>query len=42
MRFERESWRKLYVNESIQHRLMPVLSRGLRDYITRLVSSFVT
>ena len=38
MRFERESWRKLYVNESIQHRLMPVLSRGLRDYIIRLAS----
>jgi hypothetical protein len=35
MRFDRESWRKLYVAESMQHRLMPVLCRGLRDYLLR-------
>jgi hypothetical protein len=38
MRFERESWRKLYVGESIQHRLLPVLCRGLRDYVLRHAS----
>ena len=38
MRFERESWRKLYVAESMQHRLLPVLCRGLRDYLLRYAS----
>jgi hypothetical protein len=35
MRFETQSWRKLYVAESMQHRLLPVLCRGLRDYLLR-------
>lgn len=35
MRFDRESWRKLYITESIEHRMMPVLARGLRDYLLR-------
>jgi hypothetical protein len=38
MKFERESWRKLYVVESAQHRLLPVFTRGLRDYLLRLAS----
>lgn len=36
MRFERESWRKLYVAESAEHRLLSVFARGLRDYLLRL------
>lgn len=36
LRFERESWRKLYIVESAEHRLMPIFSRGLRDYLLRL------
>lgn len=35
MRFDRESWRKLYRDESVEHRLLPVLARGLRDYLIR-------
>jgi 5-methylcytosine-specific restriction endonuclease McrA len=35
VKFERESWRKLYVPESVEHRLMSVFSRGLRDYLLR-------
>lgn len=35
MRFDRESWRKLYVAESAEHRMLPVLARGLRDYLIR-------
>jgi hypothetical protein len=35
VRFDRESWRKLYVAESLEHRLLPVFSRGLRDYLLR-------
>lgn len=35
MRFDRESWRKLYVAESMQHRAMPLFARGLRDYLIR-------
>lgn len=38
MRFDRESWRKLYVVESAQHRLLPILTRGIRDYLLRLAS----
>jgi hypothetical protein len=38
MRFDRETWRKLYVVESAQHRLLPVFTRGLRDYLLRLAS----
>jgi 5-methylcytosine-specific restriction endonuclease McrA len=38
MKFERESWRKLYVAESAQHRLLPIFTRGLRDYLLRLAS----
>ncbi len=38
MRFDRESWRKLYVAESAEHRLLPALTRGLRDYLLRLAS----
>jgi hypothetical protein len=36
VRFDRESWRKLYVAESIEHRLLPLFARGLRDYLLRL------
>lgn len=36
MKFERESWRKLYVAESAEHRLLPIFVRGLRDYLLRL------
>jgi glycine oxidase len=35
MRFDRESWRKLYVAESVQHRMLPLFTRGLRDYLLR-------
>lgn len=35
MRFDRESWRKLYRAESVQHRAMPLFTRGLRDYLIR-------
>lgn len=35
MRFDRESWRKLYVAESIEHRALPLFTRGLRDYLLR-------
>lgn len=38
MKFERESWRKLYIAESIEHRLLPLFTRGLRDYLLRLAS----
>jgi hypothetical protein len=33
--FDRESWRKLYVRESAEDRLLPLLCRGLRDYLLR-------
>lgn len=36
MRFEHESWRKLYVAESIEHRLLPIFTRSLRDYLLRM------
>lgn len=36
MKFERESWRKLYIAESAEHRLMSVVARGLRDYLLRI------
>lgn len=35
MRFDRESYRKLYVSESAEHRLLPLFARGLRDYLLR-------
>jgi hypothetical protein len=35
MRFDRESYRKLYVRESAEDRMMPILARGLRDYLLR-------
>lgn len=35
MRFDRESYRKLYVAESAEHRLLSLFSRGLRDYLLR-------
>lgn len=38
MKFERESWRKLYVVESAEHRMLSVFARGLRDYLLRLAS----
>ncbi len=34
--FRRESWRKLYVRENLDHRAWPVLWRGLRDYLIRI------
>lgn len=36
MKFEHESWRKLYVAESIEHRLLPIFTRSLRDYLLRM------
>jgi len=36
VKFERESWRKLYIAESGEHRLMSIFARGLRDYLLRL------
>lgn len=35
MRFDRESWRKLYITESLDHRRMSLFARGLRDYLLR-------
>jgi hypothetical protein len=35
VKFERESWRKLYVRESVEHRMMSLFARGLRDYLLR-------
>ena len=35
MRFDRSEWRKLYVLESPQHRLLSLFARGLRDYLLR-------
>jgi hypothetical protein len=35
MRFDRESYRKLYVTESAEHRLMSLFARGLRDHLLR-------
>lgn len=35
MRFDRESWRKLYVAESLEHRRMSIFARGVRDYLLR-------
>jgi hypothetical protein len=35
MKFERESYRKLYVRESADDRMKPVFQRGLRDYLLR-------
>jgi len=36
MDFSRETWRKLYVTESADHRLWPVAARGVRDLLLRL------
>lgn len=38
MRFDRESYRKLYVSESAEHQLMALASRGLRDYLLRFAA----
>lgn len=35
MRFDRESYRKLYVRESAEDRMLPIFARGLRDYLLR-------
>lgn len=35
MRFDRESWRKLYISESMEHRMLSLFARGLRDYLLR-------
>lgn len=35
MKFERESWRKLYVRESSEHRLMSLAARSFRDFLLR-------
>lgn len=35
MRFDRESYRKLYVRESAEDRMLPLFARGLRDYLLR-------
>lgn len=39
MRFDRESWRKLYVTESMQHRALSLFARGLRDYLIRFAET---
>lgn len=36
MDFDKESWRKLYVFESMDHRSWPIFARGLRDLMLRL------
>lgn len=36
MRFDREQWRRLYINESADHRALPLLARGVRDYLIRV------
>lgn len=38
MRFDRESYRKLYVAESAEHQLIALASRGLRDYLLRFAA----
>lgn len=38
MRFDRESWRKLYVAESAEHAFMPLAVRGVRDYLLRFAA----
>jgi hypothetical protein len=35
MKFEHEPWRKLYVSESAEHKLLPVFCRTLRDNLIR-------
>lgn len=35
MRFELESWRKLYRHEPLEQRAWPLLMRGIRDYLIR-------
>jgi hypothetical protein len=35
LRFDRESYRKLYVAESLEHRQLSLFARGLRDYLLR-------
>jgi hypothetical protein len=35
VRFDRESWRKLYIAESLDQFAMPLFTRGLRDYLLR-------
>jgi hypothetical protein len=35
VRFDRESWRKLYVLESSQHRLLSLSARSFRDFLLR-------
>ncbi len=35
MRFDRESYRKLYIAESPEHQLLPLAVRGIRDYLLR-------
>jgi hypothetical protein len=35
VRFDRESYRKLYVRESAEDRMRPLFFRGLRDYLLR-------
>jgi hypothetical protein len=36
MNWSRERWRKLYLRESLQQRLLPLMARGIRDYLIRL------
>jgi hypothetical protein len=38
VRFDRESYRKLYISESAEHRLMSLFARGLRDYLLRFAT----
>lgn len=38
MRFDRESWRKLYVAESAEHAFLPLAVRGVRDYLLRFAA----
>lgn len=39
MNYETEPWYKLYIRESTEDKLLPVLNRGLRDFLLRLAKS---
>jgi hypothetical protein len=39
MNYDTESWYKLYIRESTEDKLLPVLNRGLRDFLLRLAKS---
>lgn len=39
MNYETEPWYKLYIRESTEDKLLPVLNRGLRDFLLRFAKS---